>query len=118
MCYDFVAISCSALGGTTPEEYHFMLRSTLMALAIACVLGCASYAQDAAAKPPIGCLSFTCRQSERCSSRSANGAAGSYTAAARDVAQHQRGADERARDYSEGCLPARGWRCCASTRIV
>ena len=28
-----------------------MLRSTLMALAISCVLGCASYAQDAAAKP-------------------------------------------------------------------
>src|SRR5208282_3419031 len=46
----FVAFPCSALGGTTPEEYQFMSRSTLMALAISCVLSCASYAQEPAAK--------------------------------------------------------------------
>src|SRR5208337_4823351 len=47
----FLAFPCSAPGGTTPEDYHFMSRSTLMALAISCVLSCASYAQDPAAKP-------------------------------------------------------------------
>src|SRR5271157_5964912 len=43
--------SCSASGGTTPEEHHFMSRSTLMALAITCALSCATYAQEPAAKP-------------------------------------------------------------------
>jgi hypothetical protein len=38
-------------GGTFPEEHHFMSRSTLMALAISCVLSCASYAQNSTAKP-------------------------------------------------------------------
>src|SRR5271165_380877 len=43
--------SCSASGGTTPEEHHFMSRSTLMALAITCALSCVTYAQEPAAKP-------------------------------------------------------------------
>jgi PPIC-type PPIASE domain len=51
MCYDFIAFPCPPTGGTFPEEYHFMSRSSLMALAILCVLSFASYAQDSAAKP-------------------------------------------------------------------
>src|SRR5271157_761667 len=47
----FIAFPCTAPGGTIPEEHHFMSRSTLMALAIACVLTCTSYAQDSAPKP-------------------------------------------------------------------
>ncbi len=51
MWYDFCIHLPRHKSGTFPEEYHFMLRLTLLVLAFSCALACTSYGQQPSSAP-------------------------------------------------------------------
>jgi hypothetical protein len=48
----FSASTFSAVGGTIPEDYHFMLRFTTLVLAISCAITCTMYGQQPSTQQP------------------------------------------------------------------